>query len=143
TYAEYEGTSMAAPHVSGVVALMLGEQTMTPTEVLQRLQAAAWPLRHPCERGCGAGLLDAGRSADVMAPLAVADAYEALAGSPLVVAAPGLLANDASPIGQTSTVQLVSPPQGALTLQPDGAFTYTAPSSFLGIDRFTYRAVAA
>ena len=42
SYAQYQGTSMAAPHVSGVVSLMLSvNPTLTPAQVAQRLKSAA------------------------------------------------------------------------------------------------------
>lgn len=58
-YAYYQGTSMAAPHVAGVVALMLAKNsTLTPTQVSGRLRAATRPFVVSCS-GCGAGMLDA------------------------------------------------------------------------------------
>lgn len=58
-YAYYQGTSMAAPHVSGVVALLYSiKPTITPDEVEQVLKNTARPTPGSCN-GCGAGLLDA------------------------------------------------------------------------------------
>ena len=65
SYATYMGTSMAAPHVAGVVALMLTrDPTLTPGQVLNRLNAASrtFPTGSDCAAAvgaCGAGLLDA------------------------------------------------------------------------------------
>ncbi len=65
SYATYAGTSMAAPHVAGVVALMLArDPSLTPGQVLNRLQASAriFPTGTDCSAAvgaCGAGLLDA------------------------------------------------------------------------------------
>lgn len=60
-YAFYNGTSMAAPHVAGVTALLLAaEPSLTPAEVLNRIQQNAIPrdATH-CPQPCGAGLLNA------------------------------------------------------------------------------------
>ena len=60
----------------------------------------------------------------------------------LVVAAPGVLANDYDPVEFDSVrvFDLVSGPgHGQLTLRIDGSFTYTPESGFLGTDVFTYR----
>lgn len=75
------------------------------------------------------------------APLAVPDSYSTPVDSLLVVAAPGVLANDDDPMSSALVALLVSPPgHGDVTLQPSGAFTYTPDSDFVGTDEFTYRA---
>ncbi len=64
-YATEIGTSASAPHVSGVVSMMLArDPTLTAGRVLSILQGTAreFPLNSICRNGnvCGAGLLDAG-----------------------------------------------------------------------------------
>ena len=60
SYAYYQGTSMAAPHVAGVVALMLANRpNWTPAKVLTRLQATARPFPGVCNQ-CGSGIVNAG-----------------------------------------------------------------------------------
>lgn len=57
-YAFFQGTSMAAPHVSGVIALLLShEPGLGFEEVLDRLVSGAGTA--VCASGCGAGLLNA------------------------------------------------------------------------------------
>jgi serine protease len=64
-YAYYSGTSMATPHVTGVVSLMLSVNPgLTPSQVLTVLQSSARPFPTGTALDCtlttcGAGLLDA------------------------------------------------------------------------------------
>jgi serine protease AprX len=58
-YYSANGTSFAAPHVSGVVALLLeAEPRLTPDDVVTLLRATATPMPFP-ERVVGAGTVDA------------------------------------------------------------------------------------
>ncbi len=74
-------------------------------------------------------------------PTAVADAYPVNEGASLNVSAAGVLGNDTDPEGNPLTASLVSTTSyGALTLNPDGSFSYTPGADFFGSDSFTYRA---
>ncbi len=62
TYEFYQGTSMATPHVAGIIAMM---QAVSPTpkttaQILSILTSTARPIASAkCPGGCGAGLIDA------------------------------------------------------------------------------------
>ncbi|WP_430911498.1 DUF4214 domain-containing protein [Methylobacterium sp. sgz302541] len=74
-------------------------------------------------------------------PVASDDTYVVTAGTPLAVAASGVLANDRDANGDTLSAALISgPSHGTLALDPSGAFTYTAAAGFHGQDGFTYKA---
>ena len=63
SYAEYQGTSMATPHVAGIVALMKSvNPEMTPAQVEQALKDTSKPVNGGCAQPCGEGLVDAGRA---------------------------------------------------------------------------------
>ncbi|MGR0159112.1 S8 family serine peptidase [Paenarthrobacter nitroguajacolicus] len=60
-FAFMQGTSMAAPHVAGVAALLVAAEgnALTPQLLEQQLKESARPLPAGCSAGCGAGLVDA------------------------------------------------------------------------------------
>jgi serine protease AprX len=63
SYAGASGTSMATPHVSGTVALMLeANPTLTPDQVKSTLRGSATPMPDYEEYEVGAGYLDAYRA---------------------------------------------------------------------------------
>jgi serine protease len=64
SYALYNGTSMATPHVSGVVALMLSvKPTLTPDQVTSILQSTARAFPATCA-SCGSGIVNANAAVD-------------------------------------------------------------------------------
>lgn len=64
SYTHYQGTSMAAPHVAGVVALMLSKNpSLTPDDVAAKLKSTARPFPSTCEQ-CGTGIVNASAAVD-------------------------------------------------------------------------------
>jgi hypothetical protein len=66
----------------------------------------------------------------------VDDSYSTPKNTPLVVAAPGVRANDT---GGTGTEVVTPAASGSVALNADGSFTYTPNAGFSGVDTFTYR----
>jgi serine protease len=68
TYGYYQGTSMSAPHVSGVVSLLFSiNPKLTPAQVLQILQSSAspFPVGGVCNPTlCGSGIVNAAGALD-------------------------------------------------------------------------------
>jgi serine protease len=58
SYAGYQGTSMATPHVAGTVALMQSAKANSPAVVEAILKSTARAFPNSCE-SCGAGIIDA------------------------------------------------------------------------------------
>jgi serine protease len=64
SYAYYQGTSMAAPHVAAVAALMINKNSaLTPDEVEARLKSSARAFPGNCAQ-CGTGIADANAAVD-------------------------------------------------------------------------------
>jgi serine protease len=64
SYALYNGTSMATPHVAGVVALMRSvNATLTPDQVTSILQSTARAFPAACSQ-CGSGIVNANAAVD-------------------------------------------------------------------------------
>lgn len=73
------------------------------------------------------------------APTAAADSYSTMEDILLVIAAPGILTNDADVDGDTLTVSVIaSPAHGDLILNTDGSGNYSPDTDYHGWDTFTY-----
>ncbi|WP_218133739.1 S8 family peptidase [Lentzea fradiae] len=62
-YQPYQGTSMAAPHIAGLAALLIAKKpSLTPAQVKDLIKINARALPGTCSGGCGAGLADAAKT---------------------------------------------------------------------------------
>ncbi|MER7911756.1 S8 family serine peptidase [Streptomyces sp. NPDC096068] len=66
-YKPYQGTSMAAPHIAGLAALLKSaKSTLTPADIESAIKANARPLPGTCTGGCGAGIADAAKTVNAV-----------------------------------------------------------------------------
>ena len=73
-------------------------------------------------------------------PAASTDFYATRESSPLIVSADqGLLSNDLVLLAGTLIEITQSPAHGAVSVNPDGGFTYTPSAGYHGADSFVYR----
>ena len=74
-------------------------------------------------------------------PVAYPDTYGTNVDTTLMIAAPGVLANDVDADGDTLTaVKMSDPSHGTVTLNSNGGFIYIPVTNYLGTDTFTYKA---
>lgn len=147
-YAVVSGTSIAAPHVAGALAVLRGAfPWATVAQLESALEQSALDLGPAGpDNTYGWGLVDALAARDRLAsgpvpPTAAADAFTVAEGTSGTFTAPGVLANDTDPASLPLTAELVGgPSHGSLSLQPDGGFSYTPAAGYSGSDAFTYRA---
>ncbi|MEO8012234.1 MAG: Ig-like domain-containing protein, partial [Dokdonella sp.] len=72
-------------------------------------------------------------------PIAIDDLYVVESGDSLVVTAPGVIANDSDPDGDSLSAQILSDPLvGALAFNASGAFNFTPSAGFVGEVNFVY-----
>jgi len=148
-YATVSGTSYAAPHTAGVMALLAGAfptNTVADIEGALTLGAQDLGVAGP-DNSYGNGLTQAKAAYDRLAaqnnrpPMAAGDSYAMIAGGTLSRAAPGVLANDSDPEAKPLTAVLDTPSaQGSATLNPDGSFSFTPAAGFTGNASFAYTA---
>lgn len=72
-YPLYQGTSMASPHVAGVVALIMSTGVKNPDRVVKILKDSAYKKGLKLEEGYGAGILDAEKAVKMAKGLQTAE----------------------------------------------------------------------
>ncbi len=115
-YAYYQGTSMATPHVAGVVALMYqAKPTATPDQIETALKNSARAFPATCS-GCGTGIVDA--------PAAIA----AITGG--TTQPPGGTANEVESNNTTGTANLVATSNTTV----NGSLSSTTDTDYFRVD---------
>ncbi|HVE63320.1 MAG TPA: S8 family serine peptidase [Mycobacteriales bacterium] len=127
SYAYYQGTSMASPHVAGLAALILGEVAKTPAQVESIIKAGARPMPGACSGGCGAGLADATKTIASLGVAASPSASPTAASPSPTAASPSPTAASPSPTSASPSPTAASPSPTAASPSPT---TPTQPSSF-------------
>jgi len=98
TYSFMQGTSMASPHVAGVVALMIAKKpTATVDEIESKLKSTTRAFPGVCN-GCGTGIVDANAAVNAMGGTV----------TPPTDPTDPLIKNEVEPNNGTSTANLVT-----------------------------------
>ncbi|MEQ1637899.1 MAG: Ig-like domain-containing protein [Methylococcales bacterium] len=147
SYTVVSGTSFAAPHVAGGMALLIGAFPNVPVTTLESAllnSATDLSLLGP-DNESGYGLLNVLGAYTILAnsgqnPVGVDDSYILDEDATLTVPAPGILSNDSDPQNNPVTALLnTTVSHGSLTLNSDGSFSYTPANNYNGTDSFVYK----
>lgn len=142
SYAGYQGTSMATPHVAGVAALMLSvNASLTPDDIESRLKSTARAFPASCS-GCGTGIVDAtaavnaatGGGGGTGTTLAESESNNTIATADLVATSNTTVTGDLGSTSDTDYFRVDLPAGRTLTA------TLTPGSSTLDYDLYVYNA---
>ena len=130
SYVYYQGTSMAAPHIAGVISLMVSlNPTLNFTQTLQLLQVSArpFPSGSSCTTStCGSGIVDAAAALTaVLNPPPTSTAGPSL--TPTNTNVPGGKATRTPTPTRTPTATRTNTP--TFTVTPTATFTEVGPSA--------------
>lgn len=147
-YYFFQGTSMAAPHVSGVAALvasvLIQQGDSTSPDVIRSILQSTARDKGPAgvDIYYGHGIVDAAatvaaaRSKVNSAPTALDDFATTTKDQPVTI---NVLVNDSDPDGDAiHIVGVTKPANGSVTVNDDNRLTYTPGPGFVGTDHFEY-----
>ncbi|ROS51377.1 S-layer family protein [Frigoribacterium sp. PhB24] len=130
-----EATLATAPTNGTVVVNPDGSYVYTPTKAFSGTDTFTYTLTD------ANGVTSTGTVTVAVAPKAVDDAVDVLAGGDAHLDGPGVLGND---LGTGLGAAIVTGPQhGTATIAPDGVFDYTPTPGFSGTDTVTYQVTDA
>jgi len=140
-YYFYQGTSMAAPHVSGVAALLIANGVTSPDDVREALQSTAEDKGpEGCDQAYGWGIVDAYAALQWSAasnepPVAYGQSVTTDEDTSVSIT---LSATDVD--GDSLTYSIVDIPSNGTVALLDNMATYTPATNYNGADSFTFKA---